>query len=411
MFETMSIPFLTNVITPLSIIFCLLCGLTTIVIFLYWQERCEKGSDISNVLLLVVSSCHLTSSVMSTLIFVSIFTQATEGTIFPCFVFVIAQFCDKVQLISTLLLSVIITWRNLWPDQYASIRQCALKRISGLVSVVLFIYQIFVDMMTCDKEAFCPREVMENLLVPEVFFSIQKLLNQMECRMLIGSIFIAASIVAVALTTFCLIFKSLCQFVSAKRNYSDQESTGLAEATQNENQDTLSVEASSIATSAPETERVAEKTEVERQTTYLERKESSSRRFVPVMYGREPDMGDEDCEPREGASRRDCGVVRVRDVSRRCPERESVRGRGRVRDIHSLPAFKNTRRLKLSTLVLILYSAFLNFVSQPVVLWFSGNIILVKSISLLITTISPLFFIRMENDILSFVREVLNKGD
>ena len=405
MFETMSIPFLTNVITPLSIIFCLLCGLTTIVIFLYWQERCEKGSDISNVLLLVVSSCHLTSSVMSTLIFVSIFTQATEGTIFPCFVFIIAQFCDKVQLISTLLLSVIITWRNLWPDQYASIRQCALKRISGLVSVVLFIYQIFVDMMTCDKEAFCPREVMENLLVPEIFFSIQKVLNQMECRMLIGSIFIAASIVAVALATLSLIFKSLCQVLSAKREISNPE--GMELATRVENQDSLSAKGDN---STPATERVAQKSEAERQTASLERRELSPRRFVPIMNGREPDMGDEECDPREGGSRRDCGSGRLRDALRRDWERESVRGACSVRDAPSLPAFKNTRRLKLSTLVLILYSAFVNFFSQVVVLRFTGNIILVKSMSLIITSFSPLLLIRMEKDILSFVREVLNKG-
>ena len=141
MLGTISIPFLINVLTPLSIIFCLLCGLTTTVVFLYWKRRCEKGSDVSNFLLLVVSSSHLTSSVMSTLIFVSIFMQANNGTIFPCFVFNINRFCDKVQMISTLLLSVIITWRNVWPDHYATIRQCALKRISGLVSLVLFTYQ------------------------------------------------------------------------------------------------------------------------------------------------------------------------------------------------------------------------------------------------------------------------------
>ena len=96
--------------------------------------------------------------------------------------------------------------------------------------------------------------------------------------------------------------------------------------------------------------------------------------------------------------------------ARRDEERESVRGACSVRDAPSLPAFKNTRRLKLSTLVLILYSAFLNFVSQPVVLWFSGNIILVKSMSLIITSFSPLLLIRMEKDILSFVRELLKKG-
>ena len=77
----------------------------------------------------------------------------------------------------------------------------------------------------------------------------------------------------------------------------------------------------------------------------------------------------------------------------------------------SLPAFTNTRRLKLSTLVLILYSAFFNFVIQPVVLRFTGNIILVKSISLIITSFSPLLFIQMERDILSFVRELLNKDE
>ena len=108
LFKKMSTPFLINVITPLSFIFSLLCGLTTIVVFLYWKRRCEKGSDVSNLLLLVVSSSHLTTSVMSTLVLVSIFTQTNNGTIFPCFVLNIEMFCYKVQLISTLLLSVII---------------------------------------------------------------------------------------------------------------------------------------------------------------------------------------------------------------------------------------------------------------------------------------------------------------
>ena len=79
-----------------------------------------------------------------------------------------------------------------------------------------------------------------------------------------------------------------------------------------------------------------------------------------------------------------------------------------VRDAPSLPAFTNTRRLKLSTLVLILYSAFVTFVTQPVIFHFSGNIILVKSISLVITSFSPLVIVQMEKDILDFVREVMN---
>ena len=81
---------------------------------------------------------------------------------------------------------------------------------------------------------------------------------------------------------------------------------------------------------------------------------------------------------------------------------------GFVRDAPSLPAFKNTRWLKLSTLVLILYSAFVTFVTQPVIFHFSGNIILVKSISLVITSFSPLVIVQMEKDILDFVREVMN---
>ena len=413
MLETISekIPLLTNVIIPLSIVFCLLCGLTTILIFLYWQERCEKGSDVSNSLLVMVTTCHLTSSITSTLVFVSIITQANDSTIFPCFVFNIGGFCEKVQMISTLLLSVIITWRSLWPDHYATIRQCALKRISGLVSVILFTYQIFVNMMTCSKEAFCPQEIMENLLVPEVFFSIQNMLNEMECRMLIGSIFVAASIMAVALATLCLIIKSLCTFFSAKQTISNPEGMELTEAAGNETGTLAQAQGdnASINTSAEK---------AERQTSPLESKEPSSRRFVTIINGGESDMGAAECDPQEGSSQRDRESVRgpgpmrahfiSRDDSRKDWERESVHGAGRARDAPSLPAFTNTRRLKLSTLVLILYSAFVTFVTQPVILHFSGNIILVKSISLVITSISPLVIVQMEKDILDFVREVVN---
>ena len=93
----------------------------------------------------------------------------------------------------------------------------------------------------------------------------------MECQILIGSIFIAASIVAVALTTLCLILKSLSQLFSAKRSDSNPEGIELAEATRNKTQEALSAEASSIDTLTPE----AEKPEAERETASLETKESS----------------------------------------------------------------------------------------------------------------------------------------
>ena len=88
------------------------------------------------------------------------------------------------------------------------------------------------------------------------------------------------------------------------------------------------------------------------------------------MNGAECKMRGEECEPREGGSKKDFGSVRLRDTSRRHPGwesfhatgggvryasriihpgTESVCGAGRVRDAPSLPPFKNTRRLKLST--------------------------------------------------------------
>ena len=277
---------------------------------------------------------------------------------------------------------------------------------------------------------------MENMLVPEIFFSMQKMFKQMECRMLIGSIFIAASIVAVALTTLCLILNSIWKFVSAKRSNSNSERTELGEETRTENQD--EAEASSMDTSAPETEHVAEKPEAERERATSspgrsvpenpenpekperERARSSAGRSVPEQNRGESDLGDEECEQRERVSRRYCGEVR--DLERKSvhgiergrvryalrilhPERESVRG------APSLPPFKNTRRLKLSTLVLILYSAFFKFVSLPMVLRSTGNVILVNSISLIITSFSPLLLVRMEQDILSFVKKVFNNGE
>ena len=144
---------------------------------------------------------------------------------------------------------------------------------------------------------------------------------------------------------------------------------------------------------------------------------NTGKQIIVAEY-RESDMGTAECHPREGSSQRDresvggSGHMRAHfisgDDSRKDWERESVYGAGRIRDAPSLPAFTNTRRLKLSTLVLILYSAFVTFVTQPVIFHFSGNIILVKSISLVITSFSPLVIVQMEKDILDFVREVMN---
>ena len=76
-------------------------------------------------------------------------------------------------------------------------------------------------------------------------------------------------------------------------------------------------------TEAEETE--AEETEAESQTVAsLERKEAPSRKFLPVMDGRESDQKVEDCQSRDGV----CGTVRVR---RGDPERESVREAGRLK--------------------------------------------------------------------------------
>ena len=206
--------------------------------------------------------------------------------------------------------------------------------------------------------------------------------------MLIGSIFIAASIVAVALTTPCLIIKSICKKNSAKRAISNSEGVGSTEATRVEDGHAMSA---------------CRHAEGENSST-----SSRHRRLVTVMNGRESDMG-ADNESRKQGSRRDQESVRqARDASRR--DREFVRRSGRIRVAPSLPAFKNTRRLKLSTLLFVFYSAYFNFISQMVVMHFSGNIILVKSIQLIITSFSPLVIILMEKDILSFVRELL-KGD
>ena len=88
MFETISVPLLTSIITPLSIIFCLLCLLATTVIFLYWREKCEKGSDMSNSLLLIVftskqllslcPSSHTPTRALSYLAFSSTSTTSVE---------------------------------------------------------------------------------------------------------------------------------------------------------------------------------------------------------------------------------------------------------------------------------------------------------------------------------------------
>jgi len=251
---------------------------------------------------------------------------------------------------------------------------------------------------------------MENMLVPEIFFSMQKMLKQMECRMLIGSIFIGASIVAVTLTTLCLIFNGIWKFFSAKRSNSNPEGIELGEVRRIENGE----EASSI--------------------------DSSERASSAVVNGEESELGDEECEQRDGVSRRFSRAVQVRDASRRDPERDFVHGRGRVRDTSrgdreresrfaidlqrefvceavrvrgapSLPPFKNTGRLKLSTLVLILYSTCFKFLSLYPVLRLTGNVLLLNSISIIMNSFLPLLLIRMGQDILSFLKEIVNRGE
>lgn len=361
MFETISVPLLTSIITPLSVIFCLLCLLATTVIFLYWREKCEKGSDVSNSLLLIVSTSNLANSIVSALVIVSIFTHSNKGTFLPCVLFNINNFSRKVQLISVLLLSVLVTWRKLCPDHYLSVRQCALKRISGLASFALFAYQIFVDMMICNKSAFCPKEIMENLLVPEAFLSIQNMLNEIKCRMLIGSMFIGASIVALTLTTICLIVKSFLEVISTRQAFSNSEST-------------LSLRPREL----------TEEMEME-ETTFRRR------RLVTVVHGQET------CLDAKGA-----------DAPRRGPSdhREAA---GEARASRPLPAFRNTRSLRLSTSIFILYSNFLNFFIPILILNLTGNVVLVETVELMISTFLPLLSVLLEKDILSFLKLLVQR--
>ena len=242
--------------------------------------------------------------------------------------------------------------------------------------------------MTCDKEAFCPQEVMENFLVPETFLSIQNMINEMKCRMLIGSIFIAASIAAVALTTLCLIIKSIQKIVSAKRSISNSEALGLPETTRIENRRVLS----------------AEEITSRHRRLFVDRQEFEARGECS-RRDQEPDLGIRDASRRERGGR----VFRS-SIMRESLRREEERKPGN-RNSLSLPAFKDTRRLKMSTLVFVLYSAFFNFINQPFVLHFSGNVILVKAISLIFTSFSPLVTILMEKDILSFIRETVSGGE
>ena len=340
MFETISVPLLTSIITPLSIIFCLLCLLATTVIFLYWREKCEKGSDVSNSLLLIVSMSNLANSIVSALVIVSIFTHSNKGTFLPCVLFNINNFSRKVQLIAVLLLSVLVTWRKLFPDYYVSVRQCALKRISGLASFALFAYQIFVDMMICNKRAFCPKEI--------------------KCRMLIGSLFICASIVALTLTTICLIVKSCLEVITTRQTPPNLEST-------------LSLRP----------REVTEEMEME-ETTFRRR------RLGTVLHGQETSLDAEEAEEADAPRR---------DPSDHCEARTS----------RPLPAFRNTRTLSLSTSIFILYSNFLNFFVPILILNLTGNVVLIETVELMISTFLPLFTVLLEKDILSFLKLLVQR--
>ena len=110
------------------------------------------------------------------------------------------------------------------------------------------------------------------------------------------------------------------------------------------------------------------------------------RRLVTVVPGQETCLDAEEADaPRRGPS-------------------DNLEAAGEARMSRPLPAFRNTRSLRLSTSIFILYSNFFNFFIPILILNLTGNVVLVETVELMISTFLPLLTVLLEKDILSFLK-------
>ena len=222
-----SLPLSPSLLILAILLLSIICQLLSFCLHLYYRRECEKGSDVSNFLLVVLTSSVQVRNLCHTIVFISLALGYQPHWILPCSIFNLMIISGGIDNICTTLLSLIASWFLLKHSHYTSVRQCVVRRMFGFVIIILSSYPLFVTMMVCEKKAFCPEEIEQMYNPHRESVDFEKIFDDISCRLPAISLIKLIKVFAVILTTLCIIAKATCGFIEKFRTSNEPENTDM----------------------------------------------------------------------------------------------------------------------------------------------------------------------------------------
>ena len=143
-------------------------------------------------------------------VLVCLSTNYQPHWLLPCSIFNLAIFASCIENICITLMCIIVCWFSVKYSHYISVRQCAVRRIVGFLVIIFFSYPLFINMMTCDKESFCP-DIVASIFDPRSkSFAMERIFEYLSCRVIAFEIIYFIKSSALIMTSLCLMINWCC---------------------------------------------------------------------------------------------------------------------------------------------------------------------------------------------------------
>ena len=196
------------------LVLSLLCHLLSFSLHLYYRRECEKGSDVSNFLLRVLTSSIQVRSVCPSLSLVWLAAGYQPHWILPCALFNLLLMASGLEQICITLMCLIVCWFIVNRHHYTLVRQCVVRRIFGIFIIIFFSYPLFITIMVCDKSSFCPSEYV-GIFDPNKkstdFKSIYR--QDFACRLISHRVLIFIKLAALIIAILCITIKPIIEWI------------------------------------------------------------------------------------------------------------------------------------------------------------------------------------------------------
>ena len=147
--------------------------------------------------------------------------------ILPCTIFNVAIFASCMENICISLMCIIVCWFSVANSHYTSVRQCVVRRPLGFVIILFVTYPLFINVMTCDKQSFCP-DIISSLFDPkEKNIAIEKIFDYLACRVKAFTVIYYIKMTALVLSCLCMLIKSIIDCIKKAMVSSQPETIEL----------------------------------------------------------------------------------------------------------------------------------------------------------------------------------------